>query len=145
MELQGWRSQTLDSRLLHIRCPDSKSVFWRLLGSMLATRRYKVRHYAVNTHGVNRGRSPKLNGRLLHNRSMDSDSVFWRLLGSTSATRRYKVRLCHIKTHEITVLCGGGLRSPGGILLDSRFLHKLWVYSNSVPWRLLGSTSATQR
>ena len=62
-----------------------------------------------------------------------------------SATRRYKVRLCHIKTHEIAVLCGGDLSSPGGILLDGRFLHNGWVYSNSVSWRLLGSTSATQR
>ena len=145
MELQGWRSQILDSRLLKIRCPDSKSGLWRLLGSMLATRRYKVRPYAVNTHGVTGWRSPELNGRLLHNRCTDSVSDSWRLLGLTSATRRYKVRPCHIKSHEITGLCGGGLSSPGGILLDGRFLHNRWVYSSSVSWRLLGSMSATQR
>ena len=112
---------------------------------MLATRRYKVHPYAVNTHGVTGRRSPELDGRLFHNRCTDSDSAFWRLLGSTSAIHQYKVRLCHIKTHEIAVLGGGGLRRPGGILLNGRFLHNHWVYSNSVPWRLLGSTSATQR
>jgi len=61
-----------------------------------------------------------------------------------SATRWYKARLCHIKTHEIGVFCGGGLDSPGGILLDGRFLHNRWVYSNSVSWRLLGLSLATQ-
>ena len=62
-----------------------------------------------------------------------------------SATRQYKVRRCHIKTHEIAVFCGGGLDWPGGILLDGRFLHNHWVYSNSVSWRLLSSSVATQR
>ena len=62
-----------------------------------------------------------------------------------SATRQYKVRRCHIKAHEIAVFCGGGLDWPGGILLDGRFLHNHWVYSNSVSWRLLSSSVATQR
>ena len=52
MELQGWRSQIFDCRLLHNHCPEFNSVFWRLLGSTPATRRYKKRPYAVNTHGV---------------------------------------------------------------------------------------------
>ena len=51
-------------------------------------------------------------------------SFGWRLLGSTSATRRYKVCLCHITTHENAVLCGGGLSSPGGTILNGGFLHK---------------------
>ena len=112
---------------------------------MSATCRYKVRPYTVNTHGVTGWRSQILDGRLLHNRWQDSDSVCWWLLGSASATRRSKVRLCHIKTHGIAVFCGKGLSSPGRILLNGRFLHNHWVYSNSVCWRLLGSTPASRR
>ena len=91
-------------------------------------------------------RSKVLDSRLLHNRCTDFDSVCWRLLGSTSATRRYKVRDCRIKTHEIAVFCGGGIKvNPGGILLDSRFLHNRCTDSNSDCGRLLGSISASQR
>jgi len=145
VELQGWRSQILDRRLLHNRCPDSNSPAWRLLGSAPATRRYKVRPYAVNTHGVTGWRSQRLDGRLLHNRSTDSDSVSWRLLGWMLATRQYKVPLYRTKTHEVAVLCRGGQSSPGGILLDGCFLHNHWAYSNPVLWRLLGLIPATPR
>jgi len=118
MELQGWRSQMLDSRLLHNRCPDSNSLSWRLLGSTPATRRSKVRPYPITTHEVTGWRSHKLDGGLLHNRCTESDSVSWRLLGWMPATRQYKVRLYCTKTHEVAVLCRGGQSSPGGILLD---------------------------
>ena len=101
MKLQGWRSQILDSRLLHNRCLDSKSVSLRILGSTPATRRYKVCPYPVNTHGVTGWRSQRPNGRILYNHGTDSDSVPWRLLGSTPATRRYKVRPRRTKTHEL--------------------------------------------
>ena len=47
--------------------------------------------------------------------------------------------------HEIAGFCGGGVDWPGGILLDGRFLYNHWVYSNSVCWRLLGLSVATQR
>ena len=91
-------------------------------------------------------RSKMLDGRLLHNRCTDFDSVFWRLLGSTSATRRYKVCDCRIKTHEIAVFCGGGINvNPGGILLNSRFLHNRCTDSDSDCGRLLGLISASQR
>ena len=89
------------------------------MGSTAATRRYKVRLYAINTHGVTGWRSQILDGRLLHNGWTDFDSVFWRLLGSTSATRQYKVRLDRIKTQEIAVFFGRGLEFLGGFLLDS--------------------------
>ena len=52
MELQDWRSQMLDGRLLHNRCSDFKSVFWRLLGIMSATCRYKVRSYRMKAQNV---------------------------------------------------------------------------------------------
>ena len=144
VELIPWRI-SLNGRLLHNCYTDSNSLHCSLSGSTPATRRYEVRPYAVNTHGVTGWRSPELNGRLLHNRWPNSNSVLWRLLGSTPATRRYKVRLCRTKTHAIAVLWGGGQSSPGGILLDGWFLHNRWVYSNSVPWRLLGSSPATQQ
>ena len=52
MELKGWRSPELDGRILHNRWPDSNSVFWRLLGSTPATRRYKVRLCRTKTHEI---------------------------------------------------------------------------------------------
>ena len=77
---------------------------------MPATRRYKVRSYAVNTHGVTGWQSQKLDGRYLHNRGPDSNSVFWRLLGSTPATRQYKVRPYTVNIHEVTTVAEGGAR-----------------------------------
>jgi len=52
MELQGWRFQGPDGRLLDNRFTDSDSVSWRLLGLMPATRQYKVRLYRTKTHEV---------------------------------------------------------------------------------------------
>ena len=119
MELQGWRSQMLDGRLLHNRCTDFDSVFWRLFGSTSATRRYKVRVCRIKTHeiavfcrggvNVNPG-GILLDSRFLHNHSTDSNSDCGRLLGSISASQRYKVRLCHMKTQEVSVFCGESLR-----------------------------------
>ena len=37
-------------------------IFWRLLGLTAATRQYKVRLYAINTHGAIGWRSPELDG-----------------------------------------------------------------------------------
>ena len=51
MGLIPWRI-SLNRRFLHNCCLDSNSVCGRLLGSSLATQRYKVYLYAINTDGV---------------------------------------------------------------------------------------------
>ena len=85
-----------------------------------------------------------LDGRFLNNRFPDSNSVSWRLLGSFTASQRYKVRRCCMKTQDVTISCRGSLYiNPGGILLNGRFLHNRCPDSYSVPWRLLGSFSAS--
>ena len=42
----------LDGRFLHNHLVDFESVTWTSLGSTLATRRYKVRLWRINTHEV---------------------------------------------------------------------------------------------
>ena len=51
VELIPWRI-SLNGRFLHNRCTDPNSVCGLLLGSSLATQRYKVCPYAINTDGV---------------------------------------------------------------------------------------------
>ena len=155
MELQGWRSQILDSRLLHNHCPDYNSDFRRLLGSTSATHRYKVRVCRIKTHEIavfyERGINVNpggilLNSRFLPNHCVYSNSVSRRLLGSSLATQRYKIRPYCMKSQEVTVFCEGSLRLyPGGILLDSGFFHNRCTDSNSDSGRLLGWISASQR
>ena len=128
MGLQGWRSQMLDDRLLHNRCTDFDSVFWGLLGSMPATRRYKVRVCRIKTHeiavfygggiNVNPG-GILLDGRFLHNHCTDSNSDFRRLLGLISASQQYKVRLCRMETQEVAVRSGGGTMAEFYLMADS--------------------------
>ena len=145
----------LIGRFLHNRCTDSNSDCGRLLGSISASQRYKVRVRRIKTHeiAVFCGRSLNVNpggilldSRFLHNHFTDSNSDCRRLLGLISASQRYKVRPNPMKTQEVTVLCEGSLRYyPGGILLDGRFLHNRCTDSNSDCGRLLGSVSASQR
>ena len=85
---------------------------------MSASRRYKIRPYAINTHRATGWQSPELDGRYLPNRYRYSNSDFGRVLGLTSATRQYKVRPCRTKTQESAGFFGWGPGSPGGILLD---------------------------
>ena len=118
----------LDNRLLHNRCTDFDSVFWRLLGSTLATRQYKVRVCRIKAHeiavfygggiNVNPG-GILLDGRFLHNRCTDSNSDFRRLLGLTSASQRYKVRLCRMKPQEVAVHSEGGTLAEFYLKADS--------------------------
>ena len=128
MELQGWRSQILDDRLLHNRCTDWDSVSWRLLGSTSATRRYNVRVCRTKTHeialfygggiNVNPG-GILLDGRFLYNHCTDSDSDCGRLLGLISASQRYMVRLYRMETQEVTVHSGGSTLAEFYLMADS--------------------------
>ena len=155
MELQGWRSKMLDGRLLHNRCTDFDSLSRWLLGSTLATCRYKVRVGRIKTHeiavfcgggvNVNYG-GILLDSRFLHNHCTDCNSDSGRLLGLISASQRYKVRPNRRKAPEVTVFCEWSLTYyPGGILLDGRFLHNRGTDSNSDCGRLLGLISVSQR
>ena len=71
----------IDGRFLHNHGIDFESITWALLGSTLATRRYKVRLWRINTHevtiysagGLGKAEGvvlaiPELDGRFLHNR-----------------------------------------------------------------------------
>jgi len=84
----------LDSRLLHNRWTDFDALCGRLLGSMSASQRYKVRLCRIKTQEVavfcgedlysNPG-DILLDSRLLHNRWTDLDALCGRLLGLTLA------------------------------------------------------------
>ena len=152
IELQGWRSQILDDRLLHNRCTDFDSVSWRLLGSTSTTRRYELRVCRIKAHeiavvygggiNVNPGRI-LLDGRFLYNRFTDSNSDFRRLLGLVSASQRYKVRLCRMISQEVAVHSRGG--SLAEFYLRAVSSTTAARISILVLWRLLGSAVATQR
>ena len=145
----------LDCRYLHNRWADPGSDCGRLLGSMPAFQRYKVRLRRIKTQEfalfcggciMYPAGSNLLDGRLLHNRWKDLDSVCGRLLGLTPAFQRYKVCLCRIETQEFAVFCRGSIRyHAGNILLDGRLLHDHLTDFDSVCGRLLGSTPASRR
>ena len=101
----------LDGRLLHNRWTDFDAPCGRLLGSMPAFQRYKVRLCRIKTQEVaascgedlysNPG-DILLDGRLLHNRWTDFDSVCGRLLGSPPASQGYKVHPSVTFIHDVT-------------------------------------------
>jgi len=109
----------LDSGLLDNRLTDSDSVCWRLLGSTLATQRYKGRLCGIKAQAfadISGGGLREhaggilLDGRLLPNRMTDSNSVCRRLLASRPVTQRYKGRPCGIKTQDFADISAEGLR-----------------------------------
>jgi len=68
------------------------------------------------------------------------------MLGLMPAFQQYKVRLCHIKAQEVTLFCGGCIRSQAGdILLDSRLIHNCRTESDALCVRLLAMEQASQR
>ena len=100
----------LDGRLLYNPCSDPGSDCGGLLGSTLATQRYKgplsgiklrksltfVRVVFIDSTLA----IPELNSRSLYNCCSNPESDCRRSLGSTRARQWYKVRLWYFKTHE---------------------------------------------
>jgi len=128
----------LDGRFLHNHCSNPESDCGRVLGSTLATQRYRVRPCRMNIHEVAvfcagcityQSRDTLLNGRYLYNRWTDFDSVCGRLLGLTPATRRYKVRLCRIKAHESANPSESGISTGPGTRwqIPPQPLGRFWI------------------
>ena len=101
---------SLDGRFVHNGSRDSNSDCGRLLGSISASQRYKVRLYRIKTHQVD------ILGEcttLAEFYSIEDSSATtarirnlfsWRLLGPVVATQRYKIRLYRMNTHGATGL-----------------------------------------
>ena len=151
MELIHWRI-SLNGRFLHNRCVYSDSVFRRLLGSTSATQRYKVRPYCMKTHEVMVSYEGTV--QVLH----WQNSTRWLI----PPQRLHRIQFCLMEVvglvSSYVMVYGLSLSHvnsgshgelwryyPGGFSLNGRFLHNRCTDSNSVCWRLLGSSLATQR
>jgi len=118
-----WRSSCpgdilLDSRLLPNRWMAFDAFCGRLLGSMSASQRNKVRHCRIEAQEIpvfsgedlySSRRNTLLDGRLLPNRWTDLDYVCRRLFGSPPASQWYRFHPSAMFFHDVTGSRLGGV------------------------------------